>query len=108
AFRTNDQESPHLNFWSDAAQARALTDGDVSEFSIAVSWDQLSAGATSPEPVITGPTTRWHVSSVELGQGLGPSNVLSILSTEPLFLGRVQPYSVCLPATYAPDQQLPL
>ncbi len=108
AFRTNDQEPPHLNFWSDAAQARALTDGDVSEFSIAVSWDQLSAGAMSPEPVITGPTTRWHVSSVELGQGLGPSNVLSILSTKPLFLGRVQPYSVCLPATYAPGQQLPL
>ena len=30
------------------------------------------------------------------------------LSTEPQFLGRVQPYSVCLPATYAPGRKLPL
>ena len=27
---------------------------------------------------------------------------------EPQFLGRVQPYSVCLPATYAPGRKLPL
>ena len=26
----------------------------------------------------------------------------------PQFLGRVQPYSVCLPATYAPGRTLPL
>ena len=31
-----------------------------------------------------------------------------MLSTEPQFLGRVQPYSVCLPATYAPGRKLPL
>jgi pimeloyl-ACP methyl ester carboxylesterase len=31
-----------------------------------------------------------------------------VLSTEPQFLGRVQPYSVCLPATYAPGRKLPL
>ena len=31
-----------------------------------------------------------------------------LLSTEPQFLGRVQPYSVCLPATYAPGRKLPL
>lgn len=105
-FRTSDQEPPHLNFWSDAGQAEALTHGDVSKFAVSVPWDRLAAGATDPEPVITGPTTRWYVSSVELGQGVGPSE--DILSTKPQFLGRVQPYSICLPSTYAPGRTLPL
>jgi pimeloyl-ACP methyl ester carboxylesterase len=48
------------------------------------------------------------VSSVELGQGLAETDIRSVLSTKPLFLGRVQPYSVCLPATYAPVRKLPL
>ncbi len=108
AFRTNEQEPPQLNFWSDAAQAAALTDGDVSQFSLAVDWGQLVAGVSTPEPVITGPSTRWYVSSIELGQGVGPTDLLSILSNKPLFLGRVQPYAVCLPATYVPGQRLPL
>src|SRR5437588_2741821 len=47
AFRTNEQEPPHLNFWSDAAQAGALTDGDVSRFAVAVAWDRLAAGETA-------------------------------------------------------------
>ena len=38
AFRSNAQEPPHLNFWSDAAQAAALSHGDVSEFSVTVPW----------------------------------------------------------------------
>lgn len=105
AFRTRDQEKVPLNFWSDQAQADALADGDVSQFSLAVPWDQLAARRTDDEPVVTGVSTRWYVSSVELGQGVGPGN---ILDTAPQFLGRVQPYSVCLPATYAPGRQLPL
>ncbi|MGO9383209.1 MAG: alpha/beta hydrolase-fold protein [Mycobacterium sp.] len=105
AFRTNEQETPHLNFWSDSAQAAALTSGDVSEFALTVPWDQLAERETTPEPVITGPSTRWYVSSVDLGQGVA---VDDILSTKPQFLGRVQPYSVCLPSTYAPGQTLPL
>ncbi|MDT5231452.1 MAG: hypothetical protein QOI39_1952, partial [Mycobacterium sp.] len=40
-----------------------------------------------------------------MGQGITETN---ILSTKPQFLGRVQPYSVCLPATYAAGQKLPL
>jgi pimeloyl-ACP methyl ester carboxylesterase len=107
-FRTNEQEPPHLNFWSDKAQATALSDGDVSQFSVAVPWDQLAAHTTTPEPVVTGTSTRWYVSSVELGQGLAETDIRSVLSTKPLFLGRVQPYSVCLPATYAPVRKLPL
>jgi pimeloyl-ACP methyl ester carboxylesterase len=105
AFRTNEQEPPHLNFWSDAAQAEALTSGDVSEFAVVVDWDELADHETTPEPVITGASTRWYVSSVELGQGLASDDTFS---TDPQFLGRVQPYSICLPSTYAPGRTLPL
>ena len=105
AFRTHEQEKAHLNFWSDQAQAAALSDGDVSQFSLAVPWDQLADHLTTDEPVIRGTSTRWYVSSIELGQGVAETD---ILSTEPQFLGRVQPYSVCLPATYAPGRKLPL
>ncbi|MDT5351449.1 MAG: hypothetical protein QOH91_4736 [Mycobacterium sp.] len=105
AFRTNAQEPPYLNFWSDSAQAAALTSGDVSKFSVAVAWDELAARETTPEPVITGPSTRWYVSSVELGQGVTGDD---ILSSRPQFLGRVQPYSICLPSTYTPGRALPL
>jgi pimeloyl-ACP methyl ester carboxylesterase len=109
AFRTHDQEPPHLNFWSDAAQAVVLTSGDVSEFAVVVDWEELADGETMPEPVITGPSTRWYVSSVELGQGLEQGlAAYDILSTKPLFLGRVQPYSICLPSTYEVGQMLPL
>jgi pimeloyl-ACP methyl ester carboxylesterase len=105
AFRTHEQEKAHLNFWSDEAQAAALTAGDVTEFSLAVPWDELAERATTDEPVVRGTSTRWYVSSIELGQGVAETTVLS---TEPQFLGRVQPYSVCLPATYAPGRKLPL
>ena len=100
-----NRNSAHLNFWSDQAQAAALTDGDVTEFSLAVPWDQLADRITTDEPVVKGTSIRWYVSSIELGQGVAETD---ILSTEPQFLGRVQPYSVCLPATYAPGRKLPL
>jgi len=105
AFRTHEQEPLRYNFWSDDAQAKALADGDVSQFSQAVPWDQLASRTTTVEPVVVGTSTRWYVSSVELGQGVGEGN---ILDTKPQFLGRVQPYSVCLPATYASGRRLPL
>lgn len=109
AFRSNEQEPMHLNFWSDAAQAAALTHGDISEFALTVPWAQLAARETAPEPVITGPSTRWYVSSVELGQGLQQGWAANdILSTKPQFLGRVQPYSISLPSSYAPGRALPL
>jgi Putative esterase len=105
AFRTNEQERVHLNFWSDEAQAAALTNGNVSEFSLSVPWNQLADRLTTDESLVRGTSTRWYVSSVELGQGVAQTD---IFSTEPQFLGRVQPYSVCLPATYAPGRKLPL
>ena len=107
AFRTHEQEKTHLNFWSDEAQVAALSDGDVSQFALAVPWDELAARASTDDPVVTGTSTRWYVSSVELGQGVAETDLLD-LSTKPQFLGRVQPYSVCLPATYAPGRTWPL
>ena len=77
----------------------------MTEFSLAVPWDELADRATTDEPVVKGTSTRWYVSSIELGQGVAETDVLS---TDPQFLGRVQPYSVCLPATYAPGRKLPL
>jgi hypothetical protein len=105
AFRTHTQEPQKLNFWADKAQAAALTDGNVSAFSLAVDWNALASQVTDPEPVVLGPSTRWYVSSLELGQGVADRLPLS---TKPHFLGRVQPFSVYLPATYTPGQQLPL
>jgi pimeloyl-ACP methyl ester carboxylesterase len=105
AFRTHNQEPTHLNFWSDEAQAKSLADGNVSAFSLAVTWERLVAGETTTEPVVLGPSVRWYVSSLELGQGVADHLPLS---SKPHFLGRVQPYSVYLPATYSPGQQLPV
>ena len=50
AFRTHQQEKSHLNFWSDQAQAAALTEGDVTEFSLPVAWDQLADRLSPGEP----------------------------------------------------------
>ena len=105
AFRTHEQETALLNLWSEVAQADALTNGDVSKFSVDVDWDRLAAGTTTDEPVVTGSSIRWYVSSADLGQGVAATN---ILSTKPEFLGRVQPYSVCLPATYRSGERLPV
>ncbi|HZC53348.1 MAG TPA: alpha/beta hydrolase-fold protein, partial [Mycobacterium sp.] len=105
AFRSHEQEPLRYNFWLDKVQATALADGDVSQFPLAVAWDELASGTTTDEPVVTGTSTRWYASSVELGQGIADAD---LLSTEPQFLGRVQPYSVCLPKTYAPGKALPL
>ncbi|WP_432206478.1 alpha/beta hydrolase-fold protein [Mycobacterium malmoense] len=105
AFRRCDQEAAYHNFFSERAQAAALADGDISQFSVNVSWSDLAAGTTTDEPVVPGTSTRWYVSSIELGQGLAQTG---LLATEPQFLGRVQPYSVCLPKSFAPGKSLPL
>jgi pimeloyl-ACP methyl ester carboxylesterase len=105
AFRSHEQEQVRHNFWMDQAQAAALGEGDVSEFSLRVAWADLASGTTTDEPVVTGMSTRWYVSSVELGHGIADAD---LLSTEPQFLGRVQPYSICLPKTFERGQTLPL
>ncbi|HWC37869.1 MAG TPA: alpha/beta hydrolase-fold protein [Acidimicrobiales bacterium] len=105
AFRTYQQEAPHLNFWMDRAQAEALSAGDVSAFALDVEWADLAAGRTTPEPLPTGLTNRWLVSNLDLGQGVGAHPVFD---TEPFFLGRVQPYAVYVPSTYDKAQPAPV
>lgn len=105
AFRSYDQEGAYHNFWSDRAQAGALADGDISQFAVEVSWRDLADGVTTDEPTVTGTSTRWYVSSIELGQGVAGTE---LLATDPQFLGRVQPYSVALPKSFRPGQSLPL
>lgn len=109
AFRTPAQETQADNFWMERAQATALTTGDVSAFSTTVDWAALSAHQETPEPVVTGYSNRWYVSSLEPGKGVvaddpnSPSGDL-----RPNFLGRVQPYAAYVPTTYRPGSPTPV
>jgi pimeloyl-ACP methyl ester carboxylesterase len=107
AFRTYAQEPVGLTnlFWHDSAQAVALARGDVSAFVLEVDWPDLAAGRTTPEPRPVGHTNRWYVSSIELGQGIGPD---PLTHARPAFLGRVQPYAVNVPTTYDDAHLAPL
>ncbi len=102
AFRSREQEPIHHNFWSERSQAAALTDGDVSQFSLAVPWNKLAAGCTTDDPILTGVSSRWYASSAQLGDGVAQTR---FLSNKPQFLGRVQPYSVCVPKGFAPGDR---
>jgi predicted esterase len=104
-FRTYEQEAPAHNFWMDAAQAAALTEGDVSAFALQVDWAELAAGRTTAEPLPAGLTNRWYVSNLDLGQGVGGR---PIFDSEPVFLGRVQPYAVYVPSSYDSGSPVPL
>lgn len=96
-FRDRDQEPTQYCFWSDCAQVEALTAGDVSAFSTAVDWGALRDRTTTADARPTGYSTRWYVSSVEQGDGVltGPQTVQD---GEANYLGRLQPYTVYVPA----------
>jgi hypothetical protein len=86
------------NFWMENDQGNTLAGGDVSKYALRVSWRQLAAGRTTPEPEPTGYTNRWYVTPLSLGQGVvDPS---SSTLTPPTYLSRVQPYAVYVPSTY--------
>lgn len=106
AFRGHEQEPLETNFWREATQAEALTNGDVTPFAADVDWDALAGGEREPEPSPSGWTNRWYVSSVEPGQGVvdrdGPSDL------SPNFRGRVQPYGLYVPTGYDPAAPAPL
>ena len=103
AFRGYDDEAPYGNSWFDSAQTQALTSGgDVSEFAATVAWDELNPNNKDDEPLLPGYTNRWYVSSQEFGQGIGTASAIGT-SDPPLYLGRVQPYGIFVPSTYAPD-----
>lgn len=104
AFRTHEQEAAHLNFWSDQAQADPHRRRRIRVFAARALGSACRSthhrrarrqGHLDPVVRVVG---RW-------GRELPETDVLS---TAPQFLGRVQPYSVCLPATYAPGRKLPL
>ena len=108
AFRGYYQEPEKSNYWMDDAQATALAAGDVSPFSSEVRWGELAAKRTTPEPQPTGYTNRWYVSSIELGQGAVHDAGNSTEDLRPNFLGRVQPYAIYVPTTYARQPKAPL
>jgi len=107
AFRTNTQEAAYLNPWNDDAQAEALTTGDISAFSATIDWAALAAKRTTPEPMPTGWSDRWYVSSVDLGPG-EVTGAAELDNEEPAYLGRVQPYAIYVPTTYRASTPTPL
>ena len=110
SFRRSAQEMAKLRelqgakvrgLYTDKAQAEALTNGDISSFAADVDWRALARRTATPEPLIRGPSNRWYVSSIELGQGV--LNTMSAFSdVKPNLLGRVQPYTVWVPERYDP------
>jgi hypothetical protein len=116
SFRRSDQEMVRLRefngakvrgLYTDKAQADALTNGDVSTFFADVRWGDLEARATTPEPIVKGPSNRWYRSSVELGAGV-VNTYQGFSDGKPNLLGRVQPYTVWVPDSYDGSRPAPL
>lgn len=99
-FRTRADEPPKGNFWMEDAQAAALTAGE-DPFGAKLRWRQLGQRRSTPEPLPTGYSNRWYVSSIEPGQGV-VSDSFPSGDLAPNFLGRVQPYAVYVPRTFRP------
>jgi hypothetical protein len=109
-FRSHTQESDGRiqNFWMEDAQAQALALGDVSQFAGTVKWSELAGGTTTVEPLPTGYTNRWYVSTIELGDGVVADSGGGTGDLKPNFLGRVQPYAVYVPSGYDANVPTPL
>ncbi|MDQ0643223.1 alpha/beta hydrolase-fold protein [Microbacterium murale] len=105
-----DGNSDASSQWNNGRQSERLIEGDVSEFVIAVDWDDLLSGVTTPEAMPTGYSTRWFVSSVEIAQGFaeGARRSPGPAVLPATFWGRVQPYTVYVPTQYTPETPAPL
>jgi predicted esterase len=101
-------EPASQNFWMENTQAQSLQVGDASAFSATVDWATVSRAATTPDPLVTGPSNRWYVSSIELGKGVVRDSKAGAGDVRPNFLGRVQPYAVYVPRAYNPAVATPL
>ncbi|MBD3941126.1 hypothetical protein IF188_05355 [Microbacterium sp. NEAU-LLC] len=117
AFRTATQEGmraggpQRATGWNNGAQSAALAAGDMSPFALELDWRELARGTVDPHPSPTGFSTRWYVSSVDLGPGLHPDTRQPSgqpPTTEPRVYGQVQPYLVYVPTTYHPQRPAPL
>ncbi len=95
------------NFWMEDDQADTLAGGDVSKFSELVDWSALAAQGSTPEPQPTGYSARWYVSRLHPGSGQVIDDGTEG-NFKPTLLDQVQPYSVYVPTTFRPGQQLPL
>ena len=108
AYRDYADEPSQTNTWYDTGQAKALTaGGDVSAFSATIDWSRIASSHAhpDPEPLLTGPTNRWYVSTwtppaggqdqgiVDPGQGISVNGPAA-------YVGRVQPYQIDVPTTY--------
>jgi pimeloyl-ACP methyl ester carboxylesterase len=112
AFRTQAQEPPASNYWMENSQATALTAGDVSQFKATLDWAALATSRANntvePEPLPTGYSNRWFVSSFKLGDGVIADAQAGTGDLAPNYLGQVQPYAVYVPSSYNPASATPL
>lgn len=100
AFRDYADESPVRNAWFDTGQMSALTGGgDVTPFAVTLDWGLLDAGEDEPEPLLSGYTNRWYVSS-ERSLGTGIGDPPEGFDGGVVYLGAVQPYGIYVPSEY--------
>lgn len=114
AFRTVSDEAPSVkdqtasNYQNDAAQAAALTTGDVSGFARSVNWGQLARRVTTPDPLVRGYSERWYLSSQAVGDGVVANPSQGRPGEVVDYPGAVQPYAVYIPRSYRPGTPAPL
>lgn len=111
AFRDYSHEPVEQNFWKDLGQAQALAEGDISAFVITLDWSRLDIDIAEPEATPVGLVNRWYVSSIdpleEYGR-VGIDRATGIAGGHPVYLDKVQPYALWIPASYSPSQPAPL
>ncbi|MEX2556879.1 MAG: prolyl oligopeptidase family serine peptidase [Actinomycetota bacterium] len=84
----------------DHAQALALAARDISGLHADISFAKLRAHVSESHVPTYGHLNRLYVSHLDLGEGAQP--------TRPMFLGRIQPYSVYVPISYRKGHPAPL
>lgn len=93
--------------WRDEQQAAALTAGDLSPFFAMVDFAKLAAGVTDNSQVPTqGFMDRILVSHFETAQGRGRAGSLGEGCADPCvpeYAGRLEPYSIYIPAKASPS-----
>ncbi|HJR18834.1 MAG TPA: prolyl oligopeptidase family serine peptidase, partial [Actinomycetota bacterium] len=81
-------------------QALALAARDISELHADISFDKLRSRASESHAPASGHINRLYVSHLDLGEGAQPER--------PMFRGKIQPYSVFVPASYREGAPAPL
>ncbi len=110
AFRDYSDEPALNNFWFDDSQSIALNSGDVSAFALTLDWGRM--GETEAEPMVSGYSNRWYVSSLagaQLGDGSFAAGVNrgENPTNNPQYFDRVQPYGIYVPKNYKANAAAP-